>query len=342
MSHLRPTVAAALLTTLVLSLPGASQAQDAMQPASGQECGLYRSPNFPDLTPVAAGDGTVEAQSEFGPVQLPAAPGAALGMYTTDVDMLIWLGYPLASSQPIRGDNGYQTFPCFFPPVQLAGVDTFGNFPEYNYERILLAEPDFILNGLGYDAEVNQRLPQIAPTYSVNAFDGGSWQDHFRDTAEALGRLDRYEAWLAIYQARLAEVREAIKHNADAIVAPLGYWEGKFNTSCYAGVECTVLRDLGLTIFPAAMDNNGDGIEIGPEDVGMLKDIDYVFTMAGLGEQGVADLRGQLADAARNPLWAQLDFVQHDHIVPFEMEMVYGSPSGQLAFLEVVADALSR
>ena len=35
------------------------------------------------------------------------------------------------------------------------------------------------------------------------------------------------------------------------------------------------------------------------------------------------------------------DFVKAGHIVPFEMEMVYGSPSGQLAFLEVVAEALS-
>lgn len=232
-------------------------------------------------------------------------------------------------------------FPASSPQSQLAGIATFGNFPEYNYERILLAEPDFILNGLGYDAEVNQRLPQIAPTYSVNAFDGGSWQDHFRETATALGRLDRYETWLAIYQARLAEVREAIKDNADAVVSPLGYWESKFNASCYAGVECTVLRDLGLTIFAPATQNNGDGIEIGPEDVGLLKDVDYVFTMAGLGEAGVADLNSQLEDAAKNPIWAQLDFVRQNHIVPFEMEMVYGSPSGQLAFLEIVAKALT-
>ena len=48
-----------------------------------------------------------------------------------------------------------------------------------------------------------------------------------------------------------------------------------------------------------------------------------------------------MAEAAKNPLWVQLDFVKAGHIVPFEMEMVYGSPSGQLAFLEVVAEALS-
>ncbi|AEQ52952.1 hypothetical protein, partial [Pelagibacterium halotolerans] len=46
-------------------------------------------------------------------------------------------------------------------------------------------------------------------------------------------------------------------------------------------------------------------------------------------------------EAAENPLWSRLDFVRDGHIVPFDMEMVFGSPSGQLAFLEVVAETLS-
>ena len=312
---------------LCLAATSAGFAQTAADEAP-RTCGGYRAPDVAALTPVAAAAGTAEVASEFGDVVLPTAPGAALGMYTTDVDILIWLGFPLASAQPIRGDNGYQAFPCFFPQTQLKDVATFGNYPEYNFEAILLAEPDFILNGLGYDAEVNERLPQIAPTYSVNAFDGRSWQEHFEETATALGRQDRYEAWQAIYEARLAEVRTAIKHNAAAVVAPLGYWEGKFNASCYAGVECTVFRDLGLTIFAGAEEDGGNGIEIGPEQVGQLRDVDYVFTMAGVGEAGVVEHRALMAEASKNPLWAQLPFVQQQHVIPFEMEMVYGSPSG--------------
>jgi len=341
-----PICAILASVALCISLTAAGAAQEVAIPAGDsentiQECGGYRAPAFPDLTPLASGEGTATVPSEFGEVTIPTAPAAALGMYTTDVDILIWLGFPLAASQPIRG-VGYETFPCFFPQAPLAEIAAFGNFPDYNYEQILLGEPDFILNGLGYDTEVNERLPQIAPTYSVNAFDGRSWQEHFRETAEALGRVDRYEAWLQIYQARLAEVREVIKDNADAVVAPLGYWEGTFNSSCYAGVECTVFRDLGLTIFEGALADGGNGVEISPETVGILKDLDYAFTIVGVGEQGLAEHAQLMAEAAKNPLWAQLDVVREQHIIPFEMEMVYGSPSGQLAFLEVVAKALSR
>ena len=49
-----------------------------------------------------------------------------------------------------------------------------------------------------------------------------------------------------------------------------------------------------------------------------------------------------MEEAARNPLWARLNVVEDEHIVPFELEMVFGSPSGQLAFLEVVAQTLSQ
>lgn len=324
---------------LCLTTPGYAQAEVA---DAGKICGGYTAPVFPDLTPVEATAGTAVVASEFGKVTLPIAPGAALGMYTKDVDMLIWLGFPLADAQPIRGDNGYETFPCFFPEAALKDIATFGNYPEYNYEAILLAEPDFILNGLGYDTEVNDRLPQIAPAYSVNAFDGRSWQEHFEETAAALGRKDRYETWLGIYQSRLAEVREAIKGNADAVVAPLGYWEGSLNSSCYAGVECTVFRDLGLTIFAGALADNGDGVELSAEQVGQLELLDYAFITVGVGEAGMAEHQTLMAEAAKNPLWNQLPIVRQQHIIPFEMEMVYGSPSGQLAFLEVVAEALSQ
>lgn len=328
------------VVALGLSLPGTGWAQETSSPV--RECGGYPAPAIPDLTPMAAAEGTATVATPFGDVDLPVAPGAALGMYTTDVDILVWLGYPLATSQPMRGDSGYQTFPCFFPQEALAGIATFGNYPDYNYEQMLLAEPDFILNGLGYDTTVNERLPQIAPTYSVDAFDGRSWQEHFRETAEALGRPDRYAAWEAHYQARLAEVRAVIGDNADAVVTPLGFWEGKYNASCYTGVECTVFRDLGLTIYEGALRDGGSGVELGAEEIGQLAGIDYAFTGVGLGEEGLAALAATLGEAASNPLWAGLDFVAADHIVPFEFEMTFGSPSGQLAFLEVVAKALAE
>lgn len=321
---------------LSLFLAGTAPAQEG---GGERQCGGYDLPEPAGTAPVADG-GQRTISSDFGDVEMPGAPEAALGMYTTDVDILIWLGFPLAGSQPIRGDSGYTTFPCFFPQEALEGITSFGNYPEYNYEAILSAEPDFILNGLGYDTDVNNRLPQIAPTYSVNAFDGRNWREHFRETAEALGRIGHYEAWVDVYEARIAEVRETI--DADVVVAPVGYWNGVFSSGCYVGVQCAVFADLGLTVFPGALENEGTGIELSPEEVGRFDTIDYAFMSAGIGEDGLSTHEGQMAEAANNPLWSRLGFVEADMIVPYEMEMAFGSPSGQLAFLDVVAQALSR
>tara|TARA_R100000365_G_C2739228_1_gene68077 strand:+ start:245 stop:1276 length:1032 start_codon:yes stop_codon:yes gene_type:complete len=338
LSRLIRAVLGAVVLPLLLTGTGAAQTEPE---STSRQCGGYRAPVFPEIAPVVGGEGERSVLSDFGAVQMAAAPQAALGMYTTDVDILIWLGFPLADSQPIRGDSGYSDFPCFFPQEPLEGVAAFGNYPEYNYEAILLAEPDFILNGLGYDTDVNARLPQIAPTYSVDAFDGRNWQEHFRETAEALGRLDRYQTWLEIYQTRLGEVRDLIG-DVDLVVSPLGYWNGTFSASCYVGVECAVFEDLGLTIFEGALRNDGDGVELSAEEIGQFGDVDYAFIPVGEGEQGLAAHRAMMAEAEENPLWARLDIVANEHIVPFEMEMVFGSPSGQLAFLEVVAQTLGQ
>ena len=191
-------------------------------------------PELPTLEPIATDDEgtTTTVDTDFGEVDLPSAPEAALGMYTTDVDMLVWLRYPLASQQPIRGDSGYQTFPCFFPYQALEKVGTFANYPDYNYEQILVTEPDFILNGLGYDKKVVKRLPDIAPTYSVDAFDGQSWTVHFQETAEALGREEYFEEWKAVYEERLAEVKEEIGDVSDGhgVSPPVGPDSGSSTT----------------------------------------------------------------------------------------------------------------
>lgn len=297
-------------------------------------------PSLPDLPPVSEGSGTKNVSTQFGDVELPVAPQDALGMYTTDVDILVWLRYPLADSQPIRGDSGYTTFPCFFPYQALAGLKTFANYPDFNYEAILAAKPDFILNGLGYDTKVVKRLADIAPTYSVDAFDGTSWQTHFKQTAAALGRSQYYDQWEELYQQRLAEVKARIGDPASITVAPVGFWEGKANTGCYTGVECQVFEDLGLTIAPVALTNNREGEALSGEQIGKLAGIDYAFSTKGLGETGQKEFDAVMAEAAKNPLWNELDFVANDHIVTYEMEMTYGSPSGQLAFLDVVEKAL--
>jgi iron complex transport system substrate-binding protein len=282
----------------------------------------------------AAASETITVTDMTGEVTIPAEPTAALGMYTTDVDILITLGFDLASSQPVR-DEGYQTFPSFFPQDALEGITTFTNYPEYNYEAILAAQPDFILNGLGYDEEVVTKLPEIAPTYSFNGYDGRDWREIFHETAIQLGREDRYQAWMDTYEARVAEIKAELEsRDIHPVVGPVDYWDGQVSASCY-GLPCLVFADLGLEVTPLA---TVDGTSLSPEQLSQLSDIDVFFTTATPNASGGFD--DPFAPVAANPLWQALPAVQNGQIFTGDLEMLYGSPSGHMAYLEFVADSL--
>ena len=340
-------IAAACAASVALAVAGCSSSDvgDDEQTSSEEQTNLFREqcadaviPELPSLAPVSEGSGNAAVDTEFGEVELPVSPKAALGMYTTDVDMLVWLRYPLAEDQPIRGDSGYTTFPCYFPYDELKGINTFQNYPDYDYESILAAQPDMILNGLGYDKKVVKRLPEIAPTYSVDAFDGAYWETHFKDTATALGREQYYRDWRDLYEKRVAEVKEAIGDQSGVTVAPLSYWDDKVQIGCYAGVLCQVFEDLGLKISDEALKYDGQGGALSGEQLGKLDDIDYAFMSKEVGPAGDKDLAATLDKADKNALWSDLPFVVDDHVVGYEMEIQYGSPSAALAFLDIVEE----
>lgn len=273
-------------------------------------------------------------------IDMPTEPRAALGFYTTDVDMLIALGIPLAPTQPVRDD--FSAFPDFFPQAELEGIEVFGNYPEFNLEKVLDVGPDFILNGLGYEEDLDADLQKIAPTYTYNAFDGADWRDSFAKLAADLGREAQHQAWVDDYDARVAEIRaELDAKGIDPVVADMSFWEGEVGVSTY-GVPALVYSDLGLTISPLMQaDENGlpagEGSSFSLEQLGELDGIDVVF--GGVNEDGTG-LIGEEEALAQNSLWNQLGFVQNGQIHGYNYEMVYGSPSGQSAFLEVVAKAL--
>lgn len=288
-----------------------------------------------DAAPGSSAEATTRTvESEFGEVTLPTDPQAALGMYTTDLDMLITLGVPLAQSQPIR-DDGYSTFPSFFDQEALEGITPFTNFPEFSYESILAAQPDLIVNGLGYDESIGTKLAEIAPTYSFNGFDGSDWRVKFEALAEALGRTAEHDAWTERYQAKVDDIRARLDEaGLDPVVGSVGVDGDQVTVSCY-GTPCLVFDDLGLDITPLS---DGEGATLSFEEVGQLDGIDAVFTsMAPEDDGSFGDAFEALAG---NAVWQQLPFVTEGQIFTSDLEMIYGSPSGQYAFLEEVEKAL--
>lgn len=285
---------------------------------------------------------TRAVKDEFDTVRIPVEPQAVLGFYTTDLDMAITLGLPLADHQPIRGDAGYSTFPTFFDQDALAGITPFANYPEYNYEQVAAAQPDLILNGIGADETIRTRLNAIAPTFNFSAFTGDDWRDKFQLVATALGRVAQYEEWTARYDARIAEVRAKIEAKGiDPLVASIGYYAGSVNVSCYA-LPCLVFTDLGLRISPLA-DGDGDGkldadgTNLSLEDLDKLRDIDVAFSSTNVDG---SELIGSTPDLADNAIWAGLPVIDNGQLYPYQLDIIYGSPSGQMAFLDVVEKAL--
>lgn len=299
-------------------------------------CGSGSNASANDQAPAKAE--TITVANEHGTAEVPADPQRALGFYTTDTDILITLGIKLADEQPIRGDSGFTTFPDFFPQEALANVKPFANYPEFNYEKVLEVNPDFILSGLAYDTEIPKKLNPIAPTYNYNGFDGADWRTHFKKTAEMLHRTEQYQAWMDKYRARIDEVKAKIKAaGIDPVVANMSFYDGKIGVDCY-GIACLVFDDLGLKITPLARDNDGKGTQLSLEQLDKLKGIDEVFTSVGVNENPSLLQSSDKLNASS--VWKDLGFVKEDQITGFNMEMVYGSPSGQMALVDEVEKAL--
>lgn len=283
----------------------------------------------------AATPQTRTVTSEVKEVAIPAEPKKALGMYTTDLDMLITLGIPLASQQPIR-DSGYKGFPYFFDQKALEGITPFTNYPEFNFEAILKAQPDVILNGLGYEKDLDGKLSDIAPTYTFNGFDGSDWRTKFKTVAEAFGKTEQYQAWMDKYQTKVDDVKKRLAEagKSNLVIGPVDYYEDQVTVSCY-GTPCLVIKDLGLKVSPLA---DGEGAKLSAEQLEQLNGIDAIITTEVPEKDGANP--DAFAPLANNKLWTSLPFVANKQIHTYDLEMIYGSPSGQYALLEKFEKAL--
>ncbi|AHW63548.1 Putative ABC-type Fe3+-hydroxamate transporter, substrate-binding lipoprotein [Corynebacterium glyciniphilum AJ 3170] len=272
-------------------------------------------------------------------VDLEHEPTAAMGFYTTDVDILATLGIPLASTQPVR--DGYDSFPSYFPQDALKNVtDTFVNYPEVNYEAVADAAPDFILNGIGGLEEAHDKLSAVASTYSNNSFDGEPWLRHFERTAADLGREEHLTQWKDRYTAATEDFRAKIESSGhgELTVGTLGFYDNKFNVGCYAGLECGVFSDLGLDLMVEEGDRD---LELSMEQIHRLADLDAVWIGTVQGKTDDADFENMMDQLKDNPQWRSLPFVKNNRVFTYDMEMQYGSPSAALAFADRVSQDLT-
>src|SRR5690606_7515755 len=165
----------------------------------------------------AAAQETREVETSQGAITIPAAPERVIVLNSSLAGSLYALGVDIlavSSSSRSPTEEGFSS--VWAEEARAAGTEVLPDVGDagFNYELLLSYAPDLIIGGGqglsgGLSVEGYDQLSAIAPTLIVDsALD--TWQGQIAFLAEALGRTEEADAAIAAYDARVAEVREAI------------------------------------------------------------------------------------------------------------------------------------
>ncbi len=249
--------------------------------------------------------GSRTVETAMGPVEVPEDPQRVVVLDTGELDTAVTLGITPVGA--VQTDTGTM-FLDYLPQEGLEGIENVGTIASPDLEAIHELDPDLILGSRIRDEQRYDELSQIAPTvFTENV--GAPWQENFLLHAEALGRSAEAEEVVAAYEARVAEVTEAVGGAgaaAETEVSMVRFIEGG-NTRLYGAENFigTILSDVGLG-RPAITAEAEDGfaVEISPEQVDRA-DGDFIFYTS----YGSADASGE-DEAVGGPLWEDLTAVR--------------------------------
>jgi iron complex transport system substrate-binding protein len=257
-------------------------------------------------------------------VRVPAQPRRVVTLSEPTLDSAIALGL-----RPVATTNGRGDFPSYLA-AQTHGVPTVGLLGRPDVEHVAALQPDLILLDAtaGQDAAVTEELRDIAPTVDVSKT-GQDWRTAFAATAAVLNRVPEGAHLLAELDERVAEVRDGLGKNADAVVSVV-HWDRTSPPSALlkGSVAGRVLEDLGLR-RPPAQDRQGPGRPV-PVNLTNLRQIDgdWLFLAAS---------REALRAARATPGFTRLRAVRDGHIVRGDGS-AWTSAGGPLAERVIVND----
>jgi iron complex transport system substrate-binding protein len=128
-----------------------------------------------------------------------------------------------------------------------AGIEFVGSYSEPNLEAIALLKPDLII-GPPYQADIYDALSAIAPTVLIDVHER-PLDEALLDFATLVNATEQAGALRAAYQARVAELREALAERRDqltvSIITP-GDDSGQFYNEAASQATGTVVQALDL------------------------------------------------------------------------------------------------
>jgi iron complex transport system substrate-binding protein len=322
-------VPATLLLSLLLLLtvacgagPAASGPADERIPATPEEASAQPAERA-RATAQAAGTRVVE--HAMGSTDVPANPQRVVVLDTGELDSALALGV-----MPV---GAVSAFPDGRLPGYLdgmtGGITVVGTIAEPNLEAILALEPDLILSSKLRHEEIYDELSAIAPTVFAETV-GVVWKDNLRLNAQALGKEAEAEALFEAYEARLAELREALGQDLPA-VSVVRFLPGEVRIYRKASFIGTVLQDAGLP-RPEVQDVEDFALYLSDMEGIPQMDGDVIFVTTYGEESEMAK-----ADYLASPLWQQLEAVQEGAV--YEVPDSYWMLGiGMLAANQVIDD----
>jgi iron complex transport system substrate-binding protein len=128
-----------------------------------------------------------------------------------------------------------------------SGITFVGSYGEPNLEAIALLKPDLII-GPPFQADIYEALSAIAPTVLIDVHER-PLDEALLDFATLVNATEQAGAMRAAYQARVAELREALAERRDrltvSIITP-GDDSGQFYNEASSQATGTVVRALDL------------------------------------------------------------------------------------------------
>lgn len=284
--------------------------------------------------------------TDYGDVEVPGDPQKIVVLNYALAGYLYNLDQPVTATIPEDADAVEGEFSELWgdAPEEDGTVFLPWSVDGFDLEAVLSEEPDLIIGGgigfpLSQAEEVYDELSDIAPTVLVGR-DLDTWQEQFSFLAEdVFDQADAYEGFVADYEARVAEVKDAITPPA----APAAYVAYTGDGTTYPLVESVglpkELTAVGIEPAPIFAEGDfevygrgGDMFELSTEQAGQTLTQPTLFILG---------FNGDVMDAetlAQNPVYAALPAFQNDSVFDLPYWSLRGDYDEAMATLDVIEE----
>lgn len=242
-------------------------------------------------------------------VKVPLNPQRIITLHGTALESVLALG-----EKPVGTvlNGKLETQPDFLR-WQLNDVELLGAFSEPSLEKILLLQPDLILN---LDTtNIHSQLSQIAPVVVSKYDPANSWQPSLRLYASALGKSAMAEEIIANYHQRLSDLKTQLAQEPTPItVSVIRIYPDSITVYQSDSFSGSILKDAGISRPPL---QSQPGVQkLISQELISEADADVIFYWAyGDDYYSKSDrLEKSLNRLTSDPLWLQLKAVKQGKV----------------------------